>query len=470
MKILKKYQFGLLIILLLASCGKGFLEVAPKGSLIASKTVEYENMFYNSLAIGVDVPTVALGDDAAMLSTYFESSPLRLQRIFRWDADFYEPEQTAAELQSPIASIYIYNKIINEVMDSKEGDEAYKSRIRAEAKASKAYFNMLLVNYYGKPYNPATSSSDTGIPLVKEADVSATSFVRASVKQVYDEMITDLTEAIPLIPINQPHRQRMTKAAAEFTLAKLYWYQGNYSAALEWINSGKMHLPTSFEVGIYDYNITYAVPTWSVSSGNNNIESLLARTSLCFWVNTSNNVLLAPWVADLFTPTDQRIKSFSIVPYQGTGTFPAQLRRRTGPFGAQVAQGVGLPDVELMKAECEARLDKLSEASATLKTFREKRMSKTEAAVMPAGKDDLIRFIIDERVREFALYGLRWFDMRRLSKDPLFQSKVYQHIIWDASFVQPGKALTTYTLEKDRLTLRFPLNVISANPGMQNNP
>lgn len=53
-------------------------------------------------------------------------------------------------------------------MDSKEGDDAYKNRIRAEAKASKAYFNMLLVNYYGKPYNPATAASDPGIPLVKQ--------------------------------------------------------------------------------------------------------------------------------------------------------------------------------------------------------------------------------------------------------------------------------------------------------------
>jgi hypothetical protein len=467
MKTLKKYQLGLFIILLQASCGKDFLEVAPKGSLIASRTVEYENMMYNSLAIGADVPTVALGDDAAMLSTYFESSPLRLQRIFRWDADFYEPEQTAAELQSPIASIYIYNKIINEVMASKEGDEAYKNRVRAEAKASKAYFNMLLINYYGKPYNPATASSDPGIPLVNEADVSATSFTRASVKEVYDSMISDLLESIPLIPIDQPHRQRMTKAAAEFTLAKLYWYQANYSAALDWINLGKTHMPTSFEVGIYDYNITYAVPTWTVTSGFNNIESLLARTSLCFWVNTSNSVLLAPWVYDLYSPSDKRIKSFSTVPYQGTGIFPAKLSRRTGPFGAQVAQGVSLPDVELMKAECEARLDKLADARATLSSFRLKRMASAEATVTINEKNELIRFIIDERVREFALYGFRWFDMRRLSNDPLFKDKVYKHIKYDGSTGQPQ---TTYTLENNRLTLRFPLNVISANPGMQNNP
>ncbi|WP_159451617.1 RagB/SusD family nutrient uptake outer membrane protein [Pedobacter africanus] len=467
MKTLKKYQLGLFIILLQASCGKDFLEVAPKGSLIASRTVEYENMMYNSLAIGADVPTVALGDDAATLNTYYESSPLRLQRIFRWDKDFYEPEQTADELQSPIASIYIYNKIINEVMGSKEGDEAYKSRVRAEAKASRAYFNMLLVNYYGKPYNPATASSDPGIPLVKEADVSATSFTRASVKEVYDNMISDLLESIPLIPVDQPHRQRMTKAAAEMTLAKLYWYKGDYSSALEWIKLGKTHMPTSFEAAIYDYNQTYTVPTWSVPSGSNNTESLLARTSFSFLVNSSNNILLAPWVHELYTATDKRLKAFSNVPYGGTGIFPAKLYRRIGPFGLQVAQGVSLPDVELMKAECEARLDKLAEARATLSAFRLKRMALAEATVTINDKDELIRFIIDERVREFALYGFRWFDIRRLSNDPLFKDKVYKHINYDAVTGQPA---TTYTLENNRLTLRFPLNVMAANPGMQNNP
>ncbi|MNL17129.1 SusD family protein [compost metagenome] len=178
-------------------------------------------------------------------------------------------------------------------------------------------------------------------------------------------------------------------------------------------------------------------------------------------------MLLAPWVYDLYTPGDKRLKAFSNVPFAGTGIFPAKLYRRIGPFGSQVPQGIYLPDVELMLAECQARLNNLDAAKTTLQVFRKKRMPDSEANVNIADRDQLIKFVIEERLREFALYGYRWFDMRRLSKDPLFNTNSYKHVMYNAQTSQP---LETYTLEEKRLTLRFPLNVMNANPGMQNNP
>lgn len=465
---INKYSILFCAGILLTSCKKDFLEVAPKGSLIASKISEYENLFYNSQSIGFDAPNLVMGDEVATLNTYFLASPLRFQRLFRWEADIYEPEETASELQDPMRAIYIYNKVINEVMDSEGGTEEAKRSLQAEAKASRAYFNMMLINHYGKPYNAATAASDLGIPLVKIADIAQTSFTRASVQQVYDDMITDLKEAIPLMPVNVPMRLRMCKSAAELTLAKIYWFMGNYEEALKWIVEAKKHFPTSFETRIYDYNVTYAVPTWSVSGGNNNLQSLMNRITSSFWTNTSNDLLLAPWANQLYTPNDQRLKSFSSTPYLGTGSFPvAGLKRRIGPFTSQVPQGVYLPDVELMQAECEARIGSQDAAKAILLSFRQKRMPQADAALPALDKNALIRFIIEERVREFALYGWRWLDMRRLSNDPLFKDKVYEHYLYNA---QTGQTLETITLPQQRLTLRLPRGVISVNPDMENNP
>ncbi|WP_207902438.1 RagB/SusD family nutrient uptake outer membrane protein [Sphingobacterium sp. JUb78] len=456
-----------MIAILVSSCKKDFLEVAPKGSLIASKTFEYENMLYGSQSIGFDVPSIILADDAATISTYFNASNLRFQRLFRWESDIYEQEQSASELQDPIKNIYIYNKVINEVMDSQEGSTEYKRSLVAETKASRAYFNMMLVNYYGKPYNSKTATSDLGIPLIKLADVAQTSFTRATVQEVYDSMIGDLKEAIPEVPINVPHRLRMCRAAAEMTLAKIYWFMADYKAALEWINIAKSHLPTSFEHGLYDYNETFLNPSWSVSTGFNNKQDLHVRVSISQWVSSSNNVLLAPWVYKLYSTNDQRLKAFSNTPFQGTGVFPvAGIKRRTGPFGSQVGQGITMPDMELMKAECEARSGLLEQANLTVTNFRKMRMPQSEAVVPPLAKDDLIKFIIDERTREFALFGHRWFDMRRLSSDPLFTDKTYKHVIYDG---QTGTEKETFTLDPLRLTLRLPRGVLEANPGMQDN-
>ncbi|MFR7809018.1 MAG: RagB/SusD family nutrient uptake outer membrane protein [Butyricimonas faecihominis] len=86
--------------------------------------------------------------------------------------------------------------------------------------------------------------------------------------------------------------------------------------------------------------------------------------------------------------------------------------------------GVEMPDLYLMLVECQARsMDQAlqNEARINLEEFRRHRMSQ-EAAVIPAditSQEKLIRFVVEERLREYMMTGIRWFDMRRLWNDPL---------------------------------------------------
>lgn len=454
---------------LLGACKKSFLEIKPKGKLIAKKTSDYEGLFLDAnsvLSIGFNHPSVPMGDDVATLSNFFSSASVQTVRLFTWQADIYDPNASAPELSTPIKSLYLFNKIINEVMDSEGSDMEYKKRLQMEAKGNRAYYNLMLINLYGKPYNTATAATDPGIPIITEADVTQTSFTRATVQQVYEAIIADLLEAIPFIPVNNTARIRLTRSGAELVLAKAYLYMGNYAKALEWITTAKTHYPTEFPVAIYDYNETYKVATWTVSSLLNT-ESLYTRTSVVTWPSTSNELMVAPWVIGLYGASDQRLKSFTDKPNNSTISNPGGLMRRKGPFASQASQGVYLSDVELMKAECEARTGDISASLKTLVAFRKLRMPATDADVTITDKNNLIKFIIDERVREFAVYGYRWYDMRRLSVDPLFKDKVYQHIQYNAANGQP---LETYTLKPERLTMRFDFVVSNANPGMTNNP
>jgi hypothetical protein len=81
-----------------------------------------------------------------------------------------------------------------------------------------------------------------------------------------------------------------------------------------------------------------------------------------------------------------------------------------------------------------------------------------------ATKVALLSFIFNEREREFAAEGYRWFDMRRESVDPLFTAKSYTHTLYNDDGTE-----TSYTLKKDRLTMRLPYFITIANPGMPNN-
>jgi hypothetical protein len=78
-----------------------------------------------------------------------------------------------------------------------------------------------------------------------------------------------------------------------------------------------------------------------------------------------------------------------------------------------------------------------------------------------------VKFIIEERRREFAGQGFRWFDMRRLSVDPLFAGQQqFTHTLYNAD----GTVKATYQLKPERLVMRFGQALVTQTPGFTNNP
>ncbi|ACU02283.1 RagB/SusD family nutrient uptake outer membrane protein [Pedobacter heparinus] len=479
-----KIAVVLFVLTALNACKKDFLNVNPKGKLIASKTAEYDLMFnWGAIRIGLPTSAVIMGDDAIVADPLYAKATLRTQRFFRWEDEVYEPEDNATEMSLLMPKIYIYNKVINEVMDSEGGSQQQKAELQAEAYANRAWSYFMLINYFGLPYNETTSKTDPGYPIITAADVAETKFTRASVAEVYDFIIDDLKKAIAGLPPQSAARVRMSKAAAEAILAKVYVFMGRYTEGLTQISNAFTHLPTNFVVKLYDYNVTLATGgTWGynvtttpkaylsgVPSGDLHEETLLDRGFNNSWSLNGADILLAPEVVALYTANDTRLKLFSSQPYGG-GTIlspnppgaPAPMRA-IGFYNTQY--GVRLAEMYLLSAECKARTGDIGGAVTDLEALRKKRMPATSATVSITDKDALIRFIIDERTRELSMQGYRWFDMRRLYKDPLFAGKMpYTH-----KYVSATGAVTTYTLKPERFAIRFPQSVINANPGMKNN-
>lgn len=481
---LTKITCTLLLISTLGACKKDFLDVNPKGKLIASKTSEYDLMFnWGAIRIGLPISAVIMGDDAIVVDPLYAKASLRTQRTFRWENDIYEPEDNATEMSLLMPKIYVYNKVITEVMNSTGGTQQQKLELQAEAYANRAWSYFLLINYFGLPYNEATSNTDPGYPIITEADVAETKFKRSSVAEVYNFMIDDLKKAIAGLPPQSAARVRMSKAAAEAILAKVYLFMGKYSEGLTQINNAFTHLPTNFPVKLYDYNTTLATGgTWGynvtttpkaylsgVPSGDLHEETLLDRGFNNSWSLNGADILLAPETISLFGTTDLRLKLYSSQVYGGGTIVPVNSPVVPAPMRAigfyNTQYGVRLAEMYLISAECKARTNDIDGAVADLETLRKKRMPAANATVTIRDKDLLTRFIIDERGREFAMQGYRWFDMRRLYKDPLFANKTpYTH-----KYVSATGEITTYTLRPERLAIRFPQSVINANPGMENN-
>lgn len=491
---IRKQLYILILVMILgtfSSCKKTFLEVVPLGLQVAATTNDYDRLmndpvFYLARNSGGWQEEVLMGDEICADDVQFSAVSPQMNRLFKYQDQIYF--QTDLYQQLPwftsalLTSAYQVNKIINEVMASTGGTDAQKKSILAEAKATRAWGNFQLINLYAKPYLASTADKDPGFPIITEANVAATKFNRGTVQEMYDFIIKDLTEAITDLPLKPLVRTRMSKAAAEGILGKVYLFMGRSKDALPLLNAAFNDLGND-GAKLYDYNVTLATggsflpidaTTGPINGpGNNNTdmtESVLfkvfanGRFSGSMYGN--NGLQLTPETTALYDSTDLRLKLYSNKNYSGSAASGGRLRK----YGVKNSRfGLELSELYLLRAECKARLNDLPGAVADAEALRNRRMPAANAPVPAAiagNQTALVKFIIDERIREFALEGYRWFDMRRLSVDPLFAGITFKHTLYKAD----GSTEVFTLRQPDRLTLQFPYNFMQYNPGMINNP
>jgi len=484
MKSIYKYTRNILLSTLLlatvVSCKKSFLEIVPKGRIIASKTTDYDLMLNNLDLINSNGDNhVVLGDEIAAAEPAWTAAGNRDRQLFKYEGDIYTQDEDAEETLAPLRALYIYNKIINEVMTSSGGTEAAKKSVRGEAMAGRAWTYFFLVNYFGKPYNAATSATDLAFPLITAADVTETKFERGTVQQIYDLIISDLNTAISDVTnTGVVFRGRISKAAAKGILAKVYMSMGKHAEALPLLNQSIAEIAgpgAAVSVALYNYNT--ALPGFPTTV--NDTENLYSK-SLANSASASSNRLfyLTPEAAALYDPADLRLAPT----YYATQATPVTAAIPAGKLIRRIVTsnvthfGVRLADLYLMRAEVKARLDDLPGAVADVEFLRKNRLPNAVGATaakwpVPAqiatSKMPLIQFILQERIREFAAQGYRWYDMRRLSVDPLFEASTYAHKVYNTV---TGLVTETYAFKPERWVFKFSPKIMGENAGLVNNP
>lgn len=475
----------------LGGCKK-FLEVEPKGKVLASKTEHYDGLFNNTFLNGfqnikltsttnaatgelrysfsilgeVEAPFFMSDDIVANASTFQNYSQVQ-QKEYKWAGDIYLPEDNASEWGTMYTHNYVYNVIANNVMDATDGTEAEKRALLAEARVARAYMHFWLVRLFAKPYNDATAATDLGVPIVTEASTEMSNFQRASVKEVYDFIIREISESLPDLNTVTISRGRIGQLAANYILGEVYFNMKKYEDALPFLKKAQDLIGVSkVDISLYDYNTKINewfiafLPNMGLVSHPNPFDShetiFVKQTAAPAYSALSSLSVLNADVYALFGTDDLRKKIFS-----DKGLFSSSLQlpgyQRAGPLTVNL--GPTLPDLYLMKAECEARNGELDDAEADLETLRKKRMPDASAEISYTGQDELVKLILQERLREFAATGRRWLDMRRLFDDPVYNNIQGQRTIEG----------NTYTLMRDRLTLKIPPMIRNYNPSMPDN-
>ncbi|WP_432714577.1 RagB/SusD family nutrient uptake outer membrane protein [Pedobacter sp.] len=241
-------------------------------------------------------------------------------------------------------------------------DEAKKARITGEAKfiRGSAYFD--LVRLFGKAYNDGNPSTNLGVPLVLTPTTVITdaNYVsRATVAEVYQQAISDLTEAETNLPAKNGFFA--TKSSAAGMLARLYLQMGNYTAAANAANrvitSGNYSLAPTYSQA---FPVVQEAGSPAQPGGNTTEDVFAIQVTNLTGFNSYNEfygasdyggrgdaVISASWIDNNYIDGDERKDFF----YDDDDLFTFKFANQYGNVSI-----IRLAEMYLIRAECNVRL------------------------------------------------------------------------------------------------------------------
>ncbi len=139
-------------------------------------------------------------------------------------------------------AIYRSNVVIKNFDIVENLDPAERTRLEAEARFIRAICHWGAVKMFARPYGYTTDNSHPGVPL--RTAPSQDPLPRATVDDVYDQIVDDLNFAADNLPVE--NGVYATQDAARAYLAQVHFLMGNYTEAANFasavINSGRYTL------------------------------------------------------------------------------------------------------------------------------------------------------------------------------------------------------------------------------------
>jgi tetratricopeptide (TPR) repeat protein len=396
-------------------------------------------------------------------------------------------------------TIYRTNQALNHIPNITM-DAGLKARLIAEARFIRALMYFDLDSFFGN------------VPLILTESTVTTRAGQATPAQVEAQVITDLQAAIPDLPLSYStaDKGRVTKGAAQALLAKMYMQQHKYTEASALfatiIGSNQYSLTTNYLDNFTDSNennseslfeVQYSAERLDVGQGQDNSSSSEVYDRPNFFgppVYSFADVQPRQWLTAAYTDSTVALvpgtKKHAIDPrrdisiisalnpdrfygktFTELGYNPSQqywrkyLNDRTRTTPEDFSSGINFrviryADILLLQAEALNELGQTPAAVALVKQVRD-RVGLATTAATTFTQASLRLYMRDERGRELAGEGQRWFDINRwgLLDD---QAGLNYLIAKDPDF-------NNFVLGKSKL-LPIPQSDINLDPTIKQNP
>lgn len=417
MKYLSKITVLAAALLLTTACGDSFMEQYPSNDVTKNNFYNNDTDFNQAVRgcyARLKTNSGFLITEMAYRSDESELTAMAVSTQDRYDIDHFA-ERPNNGVTSDVWDTW-YNAIYrcNDVLANLEGKQlANGDRYKGECLFLRAWFYFNLYRTFGV------------VPLTRVAvtPVQAQSIPRCTEEEIYTLLSEDLTEAASLLPDNRDAEvARVTKTAAWALLGKV-------ELTFKHPTEAKTALDNAMKNSFYGLE-TSTARVFDVSNKMNKemIFALYYNKSTDnghgYWFSSNTNVLAdvrnpAAVLRDSYTADDNR-KPLVSEYVEVTKNKVYAIKKYYDTYDATYTTLVGndfplirYSDVVLMYAEALADID-LSQALTWLNKTRVRAgLTELTSADAPS-RAEFIKLLAQERGREFALEGQRWFDLVRL--------------------------------------------------------
>jgi len=460
------------------SCKKSFLNEPPSTAVTVTQSIQTQNDLadavngmYNTLKattlFGRDIPV--LGDLLADNTYVNQSNSGRYLN----DNNFTYATSTSAEASNIFSqgyySILQANRVIYE--GKKLGTSDDVSQLVGEAYAARALIYLELVNWFATPYT--VNKSADGVPLVTVPSY-VTGFSlkpsRASVSIVYNKIISDLDSAYTLMPtggttLHAINSDYIAKYAAKAIQARAYLYEGDYpnalAASLLVVQNGGYSLATTASAfsAFWASPIATSTKLEKIFELNQNASSNIGNTGLdaIFSQAGYGDIQATTDLYNAYTPTDLRRTLIINGTRAGAQAYIINKFSNYSNTDKDETPVIRYAEVILTLAESYARTGDEANAKIYLNMLADLR-DPSFTGYNSTGAQ-LTTDILNERRKELAFEGLRFFDFTRLNLP-----------INRPAQAQGYASYPTVTTSDFRRVLPIPQSERDANPNITQNP
>ncbi|WP_026207834.1 MULTISPECIES: RagB/SusD family nutrient uptake outer membrane protein [Butyricimonas] len=424
-------------------------------------------------------------------SIYYPDDKTKLERErwkFGWQKDMFDEGgggNIVSYWELPYRKIKGCNVVLD-YLDKVRGDDTRRENLRGEALTLRGFYYLMLVNFFGQPYNAGDPEKNLGVPLKLHMDVTEELFPRESVATVYRQIEQDLLEGNRLLEENDFAKSlhRMNHIAAKAILSRMYLYMEDWDNALKYADEVLKVKPnlltlamfrnpddnTSSE-GVYNKNTLDEVIWYRAENGYANMRALAASP-----YSASDDLLRLYEVSPAGKVLDLRYNTYftNYTDYNSFDFISMSFKRVPDIVCKDRNDGcLGIRTAEMYLNRAEAYIHKYivsdneefrEKALSDLNFLREHRYDTRTTTYIPVDKDGeaLLNFYKEERRRELCGEGNhRWFDLRRYGMPEL------EHIY----FLNLGEE-QKFTLQANspRYVLPIPQQVLEYNRELEQNP